>query len=128
MMEHFEEEAVRYLYLMRVVDENGDEVNYASSSRGIGPLDAPAELEPALQTVSATAADGPSPRRVQTSLDEVEKQFQRRKSRELEQAKRAGGGQAEAVQQVVRGTKVGRNDPCPCGSGKKYKKCHGANE
>ncbi len=24
--------------------------------------------------------------------------------------------------------KVGRNDPCPCGSGKKYKKCHGANE
>ena len=22
---------------------------------------------------------------------------------------------------------VGRNDPCPCGSGKKYKKCHGAN-
>jgi len=24
------------------------------------------------------------------------------------------------------GTKIGRNDPCPCGSGKKYKKCHGA--
>jgi preprotein translocase subunit SecA len=24
--------------------------------------------------------------------------------------------------------KVGRNDPCPCGSGKKYKKCHGVNE
>ena len=29
--------------------------------------------------------------------------------------------------QVVRSTpKVGRNDPCPCGSGKKYKHCHGA--
>ena len=24
--------------------------------------------------------------------------------------------------------KVGRNDPCPCGSGKKYKNCHGKNE
>jgi preprotein translocase subunit SecA len=23
------------------------------------------------------------------------------------------------------GLKIGRNDPCPCGSGKKYKKCHG---
>ncbi|MDL2315420.1 SEC-C domain-containing protein [Bacteroidales bacterium OttesenSCG-928-C19] len=23
---------------------------------------------------------------------------------------------------------MGRNDPCPCGSGKKYKQCHGANE
>jgi len=32
-----------------------------------------------------------------------------------------------AVQTVVRtGQKVGRNDPCPCGSGKKYKKCCGA--
>ena len=29
-------------------------------------------------------------------------------------------------QPVVRdGIKVGRNDPCPCGSGKKYKQCHG---
>ncbi|WP_252349118.1 SEC-C metal-binding domain-containing protein [Ochrobactrum sp. BTU1] len=27
----------------------------------------------------------------------------------------------------ARSTKVGRNDPCPCGSGKKYKKCCGLN-
>jgi preprotein translocase subunit SecA len=33
---------------------------------------------------------------------------------------------APAVQQVFQhGPKVGRNDPCPCGSGKKYKQCHG---
>ncbi|QVL46077.1 MAG: preprotein translocase subunit SecA [Methylophilaceae bacterium] len=33
----------------------------------------------------------------------------------------------EANQPVVReGVKIGRNDPCPCGSGKKYKQCHGA--
>jgi SEC-C motif-containing protein len=25
----------------------------------------------------------------------------------------------------LEGPKIGRNDPCPCGSGKKYKKCHG---
>ena len=29
---------------------------------------------------------------------------------------------------VVKGEKIGRNDPCPCGSGKKYKKCCGANQ
>jgi preprotein translocase subunit SecA len=127
MMEHFEEETVRYLYLMRVVDENGDEVGYATTL-GVGPLEAPVEVEPALQMVPAVSTDGHSPRRMQTSLDDVEKQFQRRKARELEQARRAGAGQAETVQQVVRGEKVGRNDPCPCGSGKKYKKCHGANE
>jgi preprotein translocase subunit SecA len=40
----------------------------------------------------------------------------------------ADGRQAApvAVQQRVVEEKVGRNDPCPCGSGKKYKKCHGA--
>ncbi|TCL54876.1 protein translocase subunit secA [Hydrogenispora ethanolica] len=32
---------------------------------------------------------------------------------------------AQAVHQRVTGKKVGRNDPCPCGSGKKYKKCCG---
>jgi preprotein translocase subunit SecA len=31
------------------------------------------------------------------------------------------------VQTVRRGRKVGRNEPCPCGSGRKYKKCCGAN-
>src|SRR6185437_1189976 len=42
------------------------------------------------------------------------------------QAPRAGGDDAK-VQTVRRDTpKVGRNDPCPCGSGRKYKKCHGA--
>lgn len=36
--------------------------------------------------------------------------------------------EAASAQPIVReGPKVGRNDPCPCGSGKKYKKCCGAN-
>jgi preprotein translocase subunit SecA len=35
--------------------------------------------------------------------------------------------QQEATRQepTMHGSKIGRNDPCPCGSGKKYKKCHG---
>ena len=130
MMEHFEEETVRYLYLMRVVDENGDELSYLVAAGGGPNMDSAGAL--AMPQHSGPLADADaevrSPRRVQTSLDDVEKQFQRRKTRELEQARRAGSGPAEAVQQVVRGEKVGRNDPCPCGSGKKYKKCHGANE
>jgi preprotein translocase subunit SecA len=43
----------------------------------------------------------------------------------------AGGGSSsrEAQRRPIRreGQRVGRNDPCPCGSGKKYKHCHGAN-
>ncbi len=36
-----------------------------------------------------------------------------------------GAEKAGKPQPVTVGVKVGRNDPCPCGSGKKYKKCHG---
>jgi preprotein translocase subunit SecA len=45
-----------------------------------------------------------------------------------------GNGDGEAAEEekpkpfVATGPKTGRNDPCPCGSGKKYKKCHGASE
>jgi preprotein translocase subunit SecA len=134
MMEHFEEETVRYLYMMRVVDENGDEIGYAVPALTGGPKADSSGATEALEfsgpvaDAVALGAESHTPRRMQTSLDDVEKQFQRRKARELEQAHRAGSGPATAVQQVVRGDKVGRNDPCPCGSGKKYKKCHGAND
>ena len=44
-------------------------------------------------------------------------------------AKVTGTSSDGTVNSTVRkGTKVGRNDPCPCGSGKKYKRCCGANE
>ena len=39
------------------------------------------------------------------------------------QAVRAG---STASKKPAKSDKVGRNDPCPCGSGKKYKRCHGA--
>ena len=38
-----------------------------------------------------------------------------------------GGRQGQSVTVVRTVPKVGRNDPCPCGSGKKYKNCHGRN-
>jgi len=39
-------------------------------------------------------------------------------------AEQSGGVKVETV--VHEGPRIGRNDPCPCGSGKKYKKCCGA--
>jgi len=58
--------------------------------------------------------------------EEMIRQYQRRKRREQAEMQMVGGGVAEKPQQVIRREKIGRNDPCPCGSGKKYKKCHGA--
>jgi preprotein translocase subunit SecA len=110
MMQRFQEETTRYLYLMQILERPSEETPRA--------------------TQPAPGADGNGsrpPRHVSTSVDDLEEAFQRKKKRELDQARMAGSGDQQPVQQVVRGgDKVGRNDPCPCGSGKKYKKCHGA--
>jgi len=42
-----------------------------------------------------------------------------------DEAEQAGQPSAAAQPFIREGTKIGRNDPCPCGSGKKYKQCHG---
>ena len=57
---------------------------------------------------------------------EEAKQIEQRQRRQQQNLQfQAGPAQAEPPKPVRSGTKVGRNDPCPCGSGKKYKKCHG---
>jgi preprotein translocase subunit SecA len=43
-------------------------------------------------------------------------------------AARESAGEMPKQQQIVNANKIGRNDPCPCGSGKKYKACHGKEE
>ncbi|HXX45837.1 MAG TPA: preprotein translocase subunit SecA [Candidatus Acidoferrales bacterium] len=63
------------------------------------------------------------PAKPQEEAKQIE-QRQQRQARNLQF--QAGPAQAEAPKPVRSGAKVGRNDPCPCGSGKKYKKCHGA--
>lgn len=52
------------------------------------------------------------------TLPEWEKILSEEKRKELTRAWRKSG-------QIVKENKIGRNDPCPCGSGKKYKKCCG---
>jgi preprotein translocase subunit SecA len=53
--------------------------------------------------------------------------IQRKKEKELEALQFVGGGEASKPAQPVLAKKMpGRNDLCHCGSGKKYKKCHGA--
>ena len=114
MMERFEEETVRYLYLMQII-----EAPRRAPQPALSPGDGNGDAAAAFTTGSRRD-------RATTSMDDMEEAFQRRKRRELEQARMAGAGEQGTVQQVVRGDKVGRNDPCPCGSGKKYKKCCGA--
>jgi preprotein translocase subunit SecA len=62
------------------------------------------------------------PARPEEQAKQIEKkQQQQQKDLQFQ----AGPAQAEPPKPVRSAAKVGRNDPCPCGSGKKYKKCHG---
>jgi len=65
-------------------------------------------------------------RPVTQEVSEEEKRIAAQRRRQQSQLQVGRGGPAEKPQTVRSGPKVGRNDPCPCGSGKKYKKCHGA--
>jgi preprotein translocase subunit SecA len=60
----------------------------------------------------------------------LQRQMAQRQRNIVEGRGGANGEVAKAAPKPAarQGPRVGRNDPCPCGSGKKYKKCHGAAE
>ncbi len=80
------------------------------------------------QHASATSAfdDAAAPGQ-DADLSDEELAAQRATAAHQSAAGGAGAGQAQTPEQpfVRDGRKVGRNEPCPCGSGKKYKQCHG---
>jgi preprotein translocase subunit SecA len=127
MMQRFQEDTVRHLYFMQVVGPNGEILSGTGPTPQVPeqlPAPQPAELQNPTQ-VGPNGNGARAARKHATSLDELEREFQRKKQRELEQARMAGAGDMQVQQRRV-GEKIGRNDPCPCGSGKKYKKCCGA--
>ena len=63
--------------------------------------------------------------RMEEDFDDYTAEAARQNRRQMSQARATGGGGGTAVEQV-RTKKIGRNQPCYCGSGKKYKRCHGA--
>ena len=93
---------------------SGSAPGFAASSR---PTGAYYPVRP--QRRSSAPANSPA-----TTVDGLERQFEERKRQELNMS-RGQGGAPEAVEPRNAAEKVGRNDLCPCGSGKKFKKCHG---
>jgi preprotein translocase subunit SecA len=60
-------------------------------------------------------------------VEDFTRNIQRKKDKEMAELQFAGGGSGTVEKkQAISAKKAGRNDPCPCGSGKKYKKCCGA--
>jgi preprotein translocase subunit SecA len=123
MLDRIENETVGRLWQMQVISE----AEFAAIQRRAagGEEEAPQE-QPAEPAAAAPPPDGRGRRGRGSEADELVREIERRKKRELAQLQFSGGDSSIAVQTVHRGEKIGRNDPCPCGSGKKYKKCCGA--
>ncbi|MGA3373896.1 MAG: preprotein translocase subunit SecA [Terracidiphilus sp.] len=127
MMLKFQEDTVRFLFRMQILGPDGQPIDAAPRPSRAVPKAPP--VASALRPATPDAAPREisiATRQPSTTIDALEKEFQRKKQRELEAASFAGAGDTSQPTQRRTGEKVGRNDPCPCGSGKKYKKCHGA--
>jgi len=119
MMARIDNETIRYLFHIQI--QQGEQPPEARQPRPEPPRQPPSAAA-AVASAAARASEAP-PQNLPGFAREMERR-QQRQQRELQY--QTGPAQAEAPKPVRAGAKVGRNDPCPCGSGKKYKKCHGA--
>jgi preprotein translocase subunit SecA len=122
MMDRIEDETVRYLYFLQVNTGTGpvlpfpDEDEEEGGEAGVPGPDLNPRPDPSEQQRLAA----------KSSMEDFTRNIHRKKEREMEKLQFVGGDGSTSATPVVVGQKTGRNDPCPCGSGKKYKKCHGA--
>ncbi len=126
MMTRIDNETVRYLYHVQVQQgEPPAEGQQARQPNPTQPSHAPSNARAAMASAAARADEAPA---TPAHLPDFARAMERRQERQQRDLQyQTGAAQAEAPKPVKTGAKVGRNDPCPCGSGKKYKKCHGAN-
>jgi preprotein translocase subunit SecA len=122
MMDRIEDETVRFLYFLQISHDPG------AGSRPQMPFDVDENGFEEGEEEEPHAATEQQRAMAQTSIQDFTRNIQRKKEKELAELQMVGGDGSSNGQnkQVIKGDKVGRNDPCPCGSGKKYKKCHGA--
>jgi preprotein translocase subunit SecA len=127
MMQKFQEDTVRFLFRMQIMGPDGRPVDTTPQLNRTVPSAPPVDSAAEPLTLEAEPREvSIATRQASTTIDALEKEFHRKKQRDLEAASRAGAADGSQTAQRRTGEKVGRNDPCPCGSGKKYKKCHGA--
>jgi preprotein translocase subunit SecA len=118
MKERVDEEIVRYLWWLRpVIREEGEAPAPPAPPKRPEPRRSPLILNsPSTETPSPFTASRPAPAPAPGMPSGARNQ----------QPPRVGGDDADLKTVRRDEPKIGRNDPCPCGSGKKYKKCHGA--
>jgi preprotein translocase subunit SecA len=136
MMDRIEDETIRYLFFLQVTGGGGgSDGGFGGGGDGdmprprpvlpFAPEDDGEEDEDSEEALVAATSD--QRRAAQNVVEDFTRNIQRKKEKEMAELQFAGGASgAVEKKQAISDKKAGRNDPCPCGSGKKYKKCHGA--
>ena len=126
MMARIDNETVRYLFHIQV--QQGEPQQLEQRPEPPRPPRADARSAMASAAARASLGDSDSQNSTPQHLPSVAREIERKQARQQRDLQyQTGPAQAEAPKPVRAAAKVGRNDPCPCGSGKKYKKCHGSN-
>jgi preprotein translocase subunit SecA len=116
LRDRIEDEVIRYLFFLQTVEGERPPLPFAEEEY---EEDSEAEQE-------AVAAAAQQRAVAQATLEDFTRNIQRKKEKEMAELQFVGGeGTSSPGKTVNKTSKVGRNDPCPCGSGKKYKKCCG---
>jgi preprotein translocase subunit SecA len=135
MMDRIEDETIRYLFFLQV--SQGPPPGESGNGGGPGGLperprpvlpfsDEDEEEEDEENDEALVGANSEQRRAAQSAVEDFTRNIQRKKDKEMAELQMVGGsGTATEKKQAISDKKAGRNDPCPCGSGKKYKKCHG---
>ncbi|MBL8295194.1 MAG: SEC-C domain-containing protein [Bryobacterales bacterium] len=117
MRDRIEDDICKYLFFLQAAEsrpfdeQEGDDYDAPLDDNGGEPVGVSAEQRHATQSV----------------FEDFTRNIERKKQKELDAIQFVGPTSANPTKQALNKNKdVGRNDPCPCGSGKKYKKCHGA--
>jgi preprotein translocase subunit SecA len=124
MMDRIEDETVRYLYFLRF-EQNPESLPFSNEDSEYEEDEA---IEEQKKLEVARQLEEQQRLVAQSAVQDMTRNIQKQHERELKDLQFAGTNGSTTANQTVAngGPKVGRNDPCPCGSGKKYKKCHGA--
>jgi preprotein translocase subunit SecA len=125
MMDRIEDETIRYLYFLRF-EQNPNALPFTETDSEYEEEGEDERRQAEEEERRRQVAEEQQRLAAQSAVQDMTRGIQKQHEKELRELTFSGTNGTASKTVTNTASKVGRNDPCPCGSGKKYKKCHGA--